>query len=260
MTSSETPRENCALITGASSGIGEATALTLAARGYELILLARREERLAKLAEAVKAAGAKRVSTHTVDVQDRAALEALFQTNAVQAQLESLTVVINNAGLAAGVDPMPTGKPADWDAMIDTNIKGLLTVTRLALAALTRNRGHVVNLGSVAGHWAYPGGGVYCATKAAVKILSEALRLDLQGTGVRVTNIEPGMVETEFSAVRLGDRAKADAVYNGMTPLSAEDIAESIVWCLERPAHVNIQELMIFPTDQAGVGFVHRRV
>jgi NADP-dependent 3-hydroxy acid dehydrogenase YdfG len=148
----------------------------------------------------------------------------------------------------------------DWEEMIDTNIKGLLYMTRGVVGfMITKKSGHIVNLGSVAGRWTYPGGGVYCATKFAVRALSEGLRLDLIGTPIRVTNIEPGMVQTEFSLVRLGDQRKADQVYDKMTPLSAQDLAETILWCVQRPAHVNIQELVIFPTDQAGVGFVNRR-
>lgn len=155
---------------------------------------------------------------------------------------------------------MDRAKLSDWEAMVETNVMGLLYITRLAVDSLKATRGHIVNLGSVAGHWTYPGGGVYCATKAAVRALSEGLRLDLMGTGVRITNIEPGMVETEFSVVRYGgDKGKADKVYSGMEPLTADDVAESIEWCLDRPARVNIQEMMIFPTDQAGVGFVNRR-
>lgn len=246
-----------ALITGASSGIGEAVALRLATAGCSLVLTARRRERLEAVAEKCRLVGAKSLLVAELDVSDRSAVEAFFVSHATA--LQDLSIVINNAGLAAGSDPMSTANLDDWQSMVETNILGLLYVTRLSLSALKQNRGHVVNIGSVAGHWAYPGGGVYCATKAAVKILSEGLRLDLQGSGVRVTNIEPGMVETEFSLVRFGDAAKAKKIYDGMVPLSADDIAESIEWCLSRPKHMNVQELMLFPTDQAGVGYVHRK-
>lgn len=154
---------------------------------------------------------------------------------------------------------MQDARIADWDEMFDVNVKGLLSLTRGLLPFMIRNKsGHIVNLGSVAGRWTYPGGAVYCATKFAVRALSEGLRMDLVGTGIRVTNIEPGMVNTEFSKVRFGDQAAADKVYAGMTPLSAQDVAESILWCVQRPAHVNIQEIVIYPTDQAAIGLVHR--
>lgn len=246
-----------AMITGASAGIGEATALRLSKVGCGLVLLGRREGRLDEVAGRCRAAGASRVLTAAVDVSVRSEVEMFFTENS--APLKDLTVVVNNAGLALGTDPMPTANLDDWDTMVDTNIKGLLAVTRFALPFIRANSGHIINIGSVAGHWAYPGGGVYCATKAAVKILTEGLRLDLQGSGVRVTNIEPGMVETEFSKVRFGDDERAKKVYAGMTPLTADDIAESIEWCLGRPAHVNVQELMLFPTDQAAVGVVNRK-
>lgn len=243
-----------ALITGASAGIGAAVARRLARRGYRLILLARREDRLQALRTECLALGALEVQLAAIDISDRKACEDFFKTR------HELHVLINSAGLAAGTDPMDRAKISDWDSMVETNVMGLLYITRLAIDSLKAARGHVVNLGSVAGHWTYPGGGVYCATKAAVRALSEGLRLDLMGTGVRVTNIEPGMVETEFSVVRYGgDQAAADKVYSGMEPLTADDVAESIEWCLDRPARVNIQEMMIFPTDQAGVGFVNRR-
>ena len=242
-----------ALITGASAGIGAAVARRLARRGYRLILVARREDRLQALRTECLALGSSEVQVATLDISDRKACEAFFKST------HELHVLVNSAGLAAGTDPMDRAKISDWESMVETNVMGLLYMTRLAVDSLKATRGHVVNLGSVAGHWTYPGGGVYCATKAAVRALSEGLRLDLMGTGVRVTNIEPGMVETEFSVVRYGgDQGAADKVYRGMEPLTADDVAESIEWCLDRPARVNIQEMMIFPTDQAGVGFVNR--
>ncbi len=237
------------LITGATSGIGEATARALHARGKKLLLLGRRKERLDKLAQELGA------ETWAVDVRERKTLEELFLKHAPKLQ-----GLVNNAGLARGRGPIQHGNFDDWDEMIDTNLKALLTVTRLALPALIESRGTIVNMGSVAGHLTYPGGNVYCATKHAVRALSQSMRADLLGTGVRVTEISPGMVETEFSEVRFnGDREKAKAVYAGMTPLRAQDIAEAIVWCFERPAHVTIEELVIYPTDQATPTLIHRK-
>lgn len=245
-----------ALITGASAGIGEATALRLAKRGYDLILTARRRERLEALAIRCREHGSGVVLVHELDVTVRASVEDLFRDKA--AELTKLSVLINNAGLAKGVDKMDQADLADWQLMVDTNVMGLLTVTRLSLPFIRKNQGHVVNIGSVAGHWTYPGGAVYCATKAAVKALTEGLRMDLMGTGIRVTNIEPGMVESEFSKVRLQDEAAAAKIYAGLKPLSPDDIAECIDWSLSRPAHVNVQEMIVFPTQQAGVTLVHR--
>jgi 3-hydroxy acid dehydrogenase/malonic semialdehyde reductase len=249
-----------ALVTGATSGIGLATAQKLAECGYGVVLLGRRKERLAEAELGIKQSladlGRARIWTAICDVQDRAQVKAL----AHQPWFNQVTLVVNNAGLALGSDRVQDGDPADWDTMIQTNVMGLLYVTRLFLPQLIQSgRGHIVNLGSVAGRWVYPGGAVYCASKFAVRAITEGLRLDLAGRKVRVTNIEPGMVETEFSLVRFGDPVKAKKVYEGMQPLTPEDIAETVVWCLERPAHVNIQELVIYPTDQAAVGVVDRK-
>lgn len=244
-----------ALITGASSGIGRETALLLAKSGYDLVLLARRADRLEKLLKEI----GPNVKTELViaDVRDENGLTKGFA--ALREPHSSIDILINNAGLALGTEKLQEAKPKEWNEMIDVNLKGLLNVTHAILPnMIARGRGHIVNIGSVAGRWVYSGGSVYCATKFAVRALSDALRLDLLGTPVRVTNIEPGMVETEFSKVRLRDEKKAAAVYDGMTPLSARDIAECVLWSINRPPHVNIQELVVFPTDQAGVGFVHR--
>jgi hypothetical protein len=241
----------CALVTGASSGIGEACARELAIAGVDLILMARREARLKKLAQELSAAG---VSVRTVagDVRDSKCLDKV--------DLTRVDVLINNAGLARGTEKVQSADIADWDEMIDTNVKGLLYITRAVLPHMIKNGvGHVVNIGSVAGRWVYPGGAVYCASKFAVRALSEGLRMDLIGTPVRVTNIEPGMVRTEFSEVRLQDKEKAAQVYEGLKPLSAQDIAEAVMWSLDRPAHVNVQELVLFPVDQPAVGQVHRQ-
>lgn len=243
-----------ALVTGASAGIGFETSLALAKSGYDLILVARRESLLLDLANQIEALG-RGARLLAMDITSDKDLERLSQLP----ELESLHVLVNNAGLALGVETLQEGRPQDWQTMMDVNVMGLLKVTHVALPHLIRHRGHIVNIGSVAGEWTYPGGAVYCATKAAVHAISEGLRLDLIGSGVRVSNIQPGMVNTEFSTVRMGSKEKADKVYEGMTPLSGADIAESVVWCLNRPAHVNVQEIMIFPTDQAGVGYVHRK-
>jgi 3-hydroxy acid dehydrogenase / malonic semialdehyde reductase len=247
-----------ALVTGASSGIGLATAEGLAGAGVDLILLARRKERL----EAIKADLEKRsrvnVAIAAVDIQRVSAVDKFVEEH--RTLLQTTDVLINNAGLAKGADKLMDAKTSDWDAMLDTNVKGLLYITRAVLPfMIAAKAGHIVNLGSVAGRWVYPGGAVYCASKFAVRALSEGLRLDLSGTPLRVTNIEPGMVETEFSAVRFQDADRGKLVYKGMHPLSAADIAETILWCLQRPAHVNIQELVIFPTDQAAIQTVYRR-
>lgn len=250
--------KNWALVTGATAGIGKETAKALASLGYSIFITGRREERLVQVAQEIQQQfkGAQ-VKWATFDVSDRFEVSEFIKKH--QDTLQNIEILVNNAGLALGVDKMQDANLDDWEVMIDTNIKGLLFMTRNLLPMITQHRGHIVNLGSVAGRWTYPGGGVYCATKFAVRAISEGLRMDLAGTGVRVTNIEPGMVETEFSHVRLRDSKSAEAVYAGMTPLSAQDIAETISWCVSRPAHVNVQELVIYPTDQAHVGQVVRK-
>ncbi len=246
-----------ALITGATSGIGWATAEAFAKQGISILATGRRQDRLQELKKYL-AKYPIEVSTAAFDVSDRFEVSEFLKE--YTSTLEQVEVLVNNAGLAKGVEKMQDAHLDDWEVMIDTNIKGLLFMTRaLVPLMLKKNKGHIVNLGSVAGRWTYPGGGVYCATKFAVRALSEGLRMDLLGTQIRVTNIEPGMVSTEFSMVRFEDQAKADKVYEGMKPLSAEDIAETIAWCVARPAHVNIQELVIYPTDQAHVGQIARK-
>ena len=244
-------------ITGASAGIGAATARAFAAAGSDLVLTARRAERLNALRKELGAQHGIEVEAIPLDVTDRAEIEALAQERADL--FADTDILVNNAGLAKGVDLMPTADPTDWETMFETNVLGLLYVTRQVLPHMVeRHHGHIINLGSVAGRWVYKGGAVYAATKHAVRVLSEGLRMDIIGSGVRVSNIEPGLVETEFSIVRLGDAEKADRVYADTVPLLADDIADTIVWCATRPAHVNIQELVIFPTDQPAVGQVHR--
>jgi 3-hydroxy acid dehydrogenase / malonic semialdehyde reductase len=243
------------LVTGASAGIGAATARAFAARGSDLVLLARREERLRALADELVSAHGVSVEVHGLDITDHAAVKRL----AAKGAFKDIDILVNNAGLAKGVDPIHEADPDDWETMLATNVLGLLYMTRQIVPGMVqRGDGHIVNLGSVAGRWVYKGGAVYCATKHAVAALSEGLRMDLIGKGVRVTNIEPGLVETEFSIVRLGDKEKAARVYADTVPLVAEDIADTIVWSVDRPRHVNIQEIVIFPTDQAAITQVHR--
>ncbi len=245
-------------ITGASSGIGRATATAFAKMGRPLLLVARRKDRLEALAKELADVFKVAVVPYVLDVRKPRDIEAFSVSHADY--LERVEVLVNNAGLAKGFDPFQTSNPEDWEAMWDTNVKGLLYVTRVCLPHfLKAKRGHIINLGSVAGRWVYPRGHVYSATKRAVSALTEGLRLDLHGSGIRVTEIAPGMVETEFSEVRFEDKAKAKTVYQGLTPLSAADIAETIVWCANRPSHVNIQELVIYPTDQASPTTVNRK-
>ncbi len=253
-----------ALITGASSGIGWATAKALAVQGYNLYLLGRRESRLQDLQKELQKINSVESRLGAFDINDEEARSSFFKKEAES--LMNMDLLVNNAGLAKGTEKLQDGRIEDWDLMIDTNVKSLLRLTRAVLPGMIERRsGHVVNIGSVAGRWTYPGGAVYSATKFAVRALTEGLRMDLQGTGVRVTNIEPGMVQTEFSRVRFASQPDpdrvAEAVYHGMTPLSAADVAETLLWCVTRPPHVNIQELVVFPTDQSAVGptYVHRR-
>ncbi len=244
------------IISGSTSGIGLATAELLASRALPLILLGRRQERLEEIQK--KLQSQTKVEIFAFDLRDRGQIKNFLEV--AKPLLSTTHNLINNAGLARGVDSFQESDLEDIDEMIETNVNGLLHLTRGVLPFLIENKkGHIINLGSVAGRVVYPKGAVYCATKYAVRAFSDGLRMDLLGTPIRVTNIEPGMVNTEFSEVRLRSKSKADQVYAGMTPLTAKDIAETILWCLERPAHVNIQELVIYPTDQASVGQVYRR-
>ncbi|MGZ3742613.1 MAG: SDR family NAD(P)-dependent oxidoreductase [Pseudobdellovibrionaceae bacterium] len=252
-----------ALITGASAGIGWATAEEFAETGYSLILIGRREDRLKKLREhLIKKTSllgrAQEFKIIPLDISKKSQVDGFV--HAEGACLEKISILVNNAGLAKGTEKVQEAHISDWEAMIDTNVKGLLYLTRAVVPSLIKKKsGHIVNLGSVAGRLVYTGGAVYCATKFAVRAISEGLRMDLAGSNIRVTNIEPGMVNSEFSLVRLGDEEKAGKVYEGMTSLTPKDIAETILWCVQRPPHVNIQELVIYPTDQASVGHVVRR-
>jgi len=247
------------LITGASSGIGEATAYKLASQGEALILLARRKQKLQLVKKQCEQLGSPKVITLDFDLRKISfTKERKKFTDDIKEKNLFVKNLINSAGLAKGTELLQNSNPADWDQMLETNVSALLKITHLLLPHIIENRGSIVNLGSVAGRLVYEGGAVYCATKFAVRALSEGLRMDLKGTGVRVINIEPGMVNTEFSKVRLGDEKKAAAVYADMMPLTAQDVAESIFFCLNQPAHVNVQELLIYPTDQASVGQVIR--
>ncbi len=247
------------LITGASSGIGAACARQLAAAGARLILTARRQAPLQALATDLQQQHSTEILTVVLDVRQSGAVgEAIA---GLPEAWQAIDILINNAGLSRGLDKQYEAPLDDWEAMIDTNIKGLLYVTRAVVPGMVvRGRGHVVNVGSIAGRQTYPGGSVYCATKAAVRSLSEGLKLDLLGTAVRVTNIDPGLVETEFSVVRFGgDRDRAQGVYQGMTPLTGDDVADVIVFAVTRPAHVNISDVMLLPTDQSSVFHTYRR-
>lgn len=246
------------VITGASSGFGQASAKMFADRGYPLVLIARRMERLVDLKASLDAKAPVRIVC--LDVQDRDAVQDAITK--LSPPFDEVRVLINNAGLALGLGGADTADLDDWEAMVDTNVKGLMYCTRAVLPGMVaRQSGIIINLGSVAGRWPYPGGNVYGGTKAFVQQFSRNLRADLQGKGVRVSCIEPGMCETEFSKVRFGgDETKADAVYQGMKPLSAEDIAEVIFWVAERPAHVNVNEIELMPTAQAWSPFAVDRL
>lgn len=244
-------------ITGASSGFGAACARRFATDDNTLVLLARREERLETLKRELE--GSCRIHTIAADVRETRDVEQ--QIDSLPAESRAVDILINNAGLALGLEPAHRSRLEDWEAMIETNITALVRMTRLILPGMVeRNRGHVVNIGSTAGNWPYPGGNVYGATKAFVQHFSRELRADLLGAAVRVSNIEPGLAETEFSQVRFGqDREKAAAVYQGTRPLSAEDIADIIHWVCHMPPHVNINALEVMPVCQAwGPLAIHR--
>ena len=245
-------------ITGASSGIGAATALAFAAEGARLLLAARRSGKLAEVASAALARGAEAVHSMQLDVRSRIAVQRMVDE--LPQEWAEIDVLVNNAGLSRGLEKLYTGKFEDWEEMIDTNIKGLLYVTRAVVPGMVvRGHGHVVNLGSPAGEMTYPNGAVYCGSKAAVKAINDGLRQDVLGTPVRVTAVDPGMVETDFSLVRFrGDQEKAAKVYKGVVPLAPEDVAEAIVWAVKRPAHVNIAHILLTPVDQANSLLFHR--
>jgi NADP-dependent 3-hydroxy acid dehydrogenase YdfG len=248
-----------AFITGASSGIGEATARAFAAEGARLLLAARRKSRLDELEAGLIEAGAAAVHSLELDVRDRKQVEAAVA--GLPEEWKAIDILINNAGLSRGLDKLQDGHPEDWDEMIDTNVKGLLYVTRAVVPGMIeRGTGHVVNLGSTAGEMTYPKGAVYCATKAAERSINDGLRQDVLGTPLRVTSVDPGMVQTPFSEVRFrGDAARAAKVYEGVTPLTPEDVADAILWAVTRPAHVNIARILLTPVDQANSLLFNRR-
>jgi NADP-dependent 3-hydroxy acid dehydrogenase YdfG len=246
-------------ITGASSGIGAATALAFAAEGARLLLAARRAGKMAEVASAALERGAQAVHSVHLDVRNRSAVQRAIDE--LPEEWAQINVLVNNAGLSRGLDKLYTGKVDDWEEMIDTNVKGLLYVTRAVVPGMVvRGSGHVVNLGSTAGEMSYPNGAVYCGSKAAVRAINDGLRQDLLGTPVRVTTVDPGMVETDFSLIRFhGDAEKAAKVYRGLTPLTPEDVAETVVWAVKRPAHVNIARVVMTSVDQANSLLFNRK-
>ena len=243
------------LITGATSGIGKATAECFAEAGANLILTGRREERLEELRDSLGNSFDVDVLIYNFDIRDRDACR-----RCVDSIPHPVDVLINNAGLAAGLDTIDRANFEDWDRMIDTNIKGLLSMTRFISAKMReRNQGHIINIGSIAGHEVYPGGSVYCGTKHAVDAITRATKLDLHGTRIRVSAVSPGLVNTEFSEVRFhGNKQKAEAVYRDTTPLTGRDIAEIVLFVAERPPHVNIMETVVFTVHQSSATMVHR--
>jgi 3-hydroxy acid dehydrogenase / malonic semialdehyde reductase len=255
------------LITGASSGFGAAAARAFGAQGARLLLGARRTDRLEQAAGEARKAGAPVALVHPLDVTQTSSVEAFINWARQQIQAAGasqppkLDVLVNNAGGAHGLEPISEGKDSDWETMFQTNVLGLLRVTRAALPLLRDNPGaSIINVGSNAGHEAYEGGGAYCAAKAGERQISRTLRLELNGTGVRITSIDPGMARTEFALVRYkGDQQRANKLYEGVNPLTPEDIADIMVWVASRPAHVNIDEMLIKPVDQATMNKIHRR-
>ena len=250
-----TTMRKIALITGASSGIGEATARKLASSGWDLILAARRYERLQKLAAQLKC------DWHLIrlDVRQRSAVEEAIAN--LPERWKPIDLLVNNAGLSRHLLKVHEGDPEAWDEMIDTNVKGLLYVSRAVLPGMvSRGRGHVINIGSIAGHEVYPSGNVYCASKFAVDALTKGMMMDLVDTPIRVSTVDPGLVETEFSMVRFyGDSPRAEKVYQGLTPLTGDDVADTIEWIASRPDHVQIAQVVILPKSQAGAMVVHRK-
>lgn len=247
------------LITGASSGIGASCAKVFAQAGAKLILAARRKEKLQEIADRLSKDFASEIYLIELDVRDRQAVETAI--NSLPEPWQNIDILINNAGLSRGLSKLQEGDFQDWEEMIDTNVKGLLYLTRYVVPGMvTRGKGHVVNIGSIAGRQTYPGGNVYCGSKAAVRAISEGLKQDLLGTPIRVSCIDPGLVETEFSQVRFhGDTERAEKVYQGLTPLTGDDVADVVFFCVTRPTHVNISEILLVPVDQATTTLVHRR-
>ncbi len=247
------------LITGASSGIGAACARAFAKVGADLILAARRIDRLSDIAEQLCSTHDVDVRAMPLDVRSREAVGSCVQ--ALEEDGVTVDILVNNAGLASGLATVQEGDIEDWEKMIDTNIKGLLYLTRAVVPGMVeRGSGHVINIGSIAGHETYPNGAVYCATKHAVAAINRGLAIDTLGTGIRVSSVDPGLVDTEFSIVRFhGDQERADGVYKGLTPLSADDVADAVLFCATRPPHANVREMILMPTDQAAAVHVNRK-
>lgn len=249
-----------ALVTGATSGIGEAVAYQLAAAGYRLILTGRRSDRLDQLADKLKSTHNSQILTLSFDVRDRAvAQQAIADLTSDWRQID---VLVNNAGLSRGFEPVHAGDEEDWDTMLDTNVKGLLTISKaVANLMIANGKGHIIHVSSTAGKGVYANGAVYCASKYAVEAITNAMRLELNPFGIKVSSIAPGLTETEFSQVRFnGDIARAAEVYRGFEPLRAVDIAEAVWFMINRPAHVNISDLTIMPTAQAASGVVKKQL
>ncbi len=247
-----------AFITGASSGIGQAVTHKFAAAGFDLVVCARRQNRIEELSRLLQEQYQIAVHGLTIDVRDQNAVTAAIKT--LPDSLRNIDVLVNNAGLSRGLDSIERGLISDWEEMIDTNVKGLLYVSRALLPHMVeRGSGHVINVGSIAGHEVYPNGAVYCASKHAVDAITKGMRIDLCQHRIKVSTIDPGLVNTEFSNVRFhGDQSRADATYNGMTPLSADDVADTILYMAEAPAHVNLAEVLLLPADQAAATVVNR--
>jgi NADP-dependent 3-hydroxy acid dehydrogenase YdfG len=248
------------VITGASAGIGEQTAMLFAERGWHVVLGARRKEKLEALSKVLSQKGASQVTVESLDVTDDKSVDR-FTARTWEACHGRVDALFNNAGLALGIDHVAKGVISDWQAMLDTNVTGLLRVTKAFLPKMIEShRGHIINMGSIASHVVYEGGSVYCATKHAVRAITKTLRLELNGTPIRVSLIDPGMVETDFSLVRFKDDSeRAKNVYKGVTPLTARDIAECVWFTAARPPHVNIEEIVVMPVDQAAPHKINRR-
>ena len=247
-----------AMITGATSGIGYSTAVIFASNGWDVIITGRRAEGLEKIAIELNDQYRVRILTLCFDVRNNEEVEAAIK--GMPEEWQQINVLVNNAGLASGLMPIQQGNLLDWEKMIDTNIKGLLYVSRVVSPLMIRNgKGHIINIGSIAGHEIYPNGNVYCGTKAAVELITKGMRVDMLKDGIRVTLVSPGAVNTEFSVVRFhGDQPRADTVYNGYQPLSGDDVAKVVWFAASLPPHINISEVTVVPTAQAGTNLVHR--
>ena len=251
-------RDKIVFITGATSGIGQACSETFAEQGARLIITGRRTERLSTLADKLHDKHQSDVLPLTLDITQREAINECISQLPVE--YSDIDLLINNAGLALRTDPIQTADPDNWDIMIDTNVKGLLNVSRAIFPGMIRRKsGHIINIGSIAGHDYYPGGNVYCATKHAVKAITKTLQIDLLGTGVRAGSVDPGAVHTEFSQVRWDDEKRSDEFYKAFDPLTPADIANAVVYCASQPAHVNIAEMIVMPSCQASANHLHRK-